>query len=295
MACVFGEMRTLKTSERWWWWSPKCTSDRFPGIAVRRAKCVVMPATTVGECQSHPLCRVQPITFHRSSAPVYPPSLNDPCTRCLSQPTTSHTVSLWHYLALRALTLSRSIAFSHWVTFAFAPADTWFLPLSTSHTVSLYSAYIWSCVARQDNFILSHAQFDALLSAQVAPTVAAPTVAAHTLFCQPLLHYWCTIQHTAHHTNHCYTSTAPCSTPLGAPTSAAPIATKPTAAAPTTAALAMLHHTLCVAPSKHKCSVAHFSSLPPNNTFACFPLLFADSDYCPCNFPLGPAIIVCLQ
>ena len=75
---------------------------------------------------------------------------------------------------------------------------------------------------------------------------------AHTLLCQPLLHYCCTIQHTAHHSNHCCTNTAPYSTPLGTPTSAAPITTEPCAAAPTTAALAMLHHTLCVVPSKHK-------------------------------------------
>ena len=76
-----------------------------------------MPATTAGECQSHPLCRVQPITFHRSRAPVYSPNLNDPCTRCLSQPTTlsrSLTISLYalsHCLALsRSHTESRSLS-----------------------------------------------------------------------------------------------------------------------------------------------------------------------------------------
>ena len=62
-----------------------------------------------------PLYRVQPIGFHQSHSHVYSPSLNDPCTHCLSQPTTSshclaltlsrsisHTVSLYisHYLAL---------------------------------------------------------------------------------------------------------------------------------------------------------------------------------------------------
>ena len=79
---------------------------------------------------------------------------------------------------------------------------------------------------------------------------------AHTLLCRPLLHYCCTIQHIAHHSNHCCTNTAPYSTPLVTQTYAAPNTTGPTAAAPTTvapttAALAMLHHTLCVAPSKH--------------------------------------------
>ena len=131
-------------------------------------------------------------------------------------PPRPHIVSLSHYLALRALTLSRSISFSYWVTFAFAPVATWYLPLSTSHIVSRYSPYIWSCVARQDNLILSHAQFDAPFNAQVTPAVAAPAVAAHTLLHQPQLRYWCrTIQHTTHHINHCYTNTAPYSTPLG--------------------------------------------------------------------------------
>ena len=63
---------------------------------------------------------------------------------------------------------------------------------------------------------------------------------AHTLLCQPLLHYCCTIQHYAHHSNHCCTNTAPYSAPLVAQSSAAPNATEPTAAAPTTATPAML-------------------------------------------------------
>ena len=84
---------------------PKCTADRFPGIAATWASVL----ETAGECPSYPLCRVQPIAFHQSRPPVYSPSLNDPCTRCLSQPTTSS-----HCLAL---TLSRS---------------------TRSHTVSLY-------------------------------------------------------------------------------------------------------------------------------------------------------------
>ena len=75
----------------------------WPGICSRRM------LEGEGECPSHPLCRVQPIVFHQSRAPVYSPSLNDPCTRRLSQPTTSP-----HRLAL---TLSRS---------------------TRSHTVSLY-------------------------------------------------------------------------------------------------------------------------------------------------------------
>jgi hypothetical protein len=78
---------------------------------------VSVRARTAGECPSHPLCRVQPIAFHQSRAPVYSPCLNDPCTRCLSQPTTSP-----HCLAL---TLSRS---------------------TRSHTVSLYLVLILSHV-----------------------------------------------------------------------------------------------------------------------------------------------------
>ena len=45
--------------------------------------------TTAGECPSHPSCCVQPIAFHESRSPVCSPSRGDPCTRCLSQPTTS--------------------------------------------------------------------------------------------------------------------------------------------------------------------------------------------------------------
>ena len=48
MACVFGEMRTLKTSERW---SPKSSVEPRNNS---KAKCVVVPA---GECPSHPLWR----------------------------------------------------------------------------------------------------------------------------------------------------------------------------------------------------------------------------------------------
>ena len=89
MACVFGEMRTLKMSERWWVVGAQNLSrlGRFPGIAVQR--CVSVPAWTAGECRSHPLCRVQPIAFHQSRAPVYSPCLNNPCILLLSQPTTS--------------------------------------------------------------------------------------------------------------------------------------------------------------------------------------------------------------
>ena len=54
MACVFGQMRTLKTGSRW---SPKSVpfrkdafwTDRFPGIAARRAKCVVITSAAVRE------------------------------------------------------------------------------------------------------------------------------------------------------------------------------------------------------------------------------------------------------
>ena len=123
--------------------------------------------------------------------------------------------------------------------------------VNVSHRLALFRIHLTVCRATgQFNApTLSHAQFDAPFNAQVTPTVAIPTVTAHTHSC-------CTIQHTAHHSNHCCTNTAPYSTPLVTQTYAAPNTTGPTAAAPTTvapttAALAMLHHTLCVAPSKH--------------------------------------------
>ena len=218
-------MRTLKTGLRWGWEPKSCSrlgKQRLLDGQVSRnsssMRCVSVLARTAGECPSHPLCRVQPIAFHQSRAPVYPTSLNDPLSRCLSQPTTSpQCLALTLSRSTRSHTVSPYLVLtpSH-VRFRTSAAATWYLPLSTSRIVSLYSAYIWLCVARQDNSInaptLSHARFDAPFNAQVQPTVAAPTVAAHTLLLQPHLHYWCTMQHTAHHTNHCYTNTAPYST-----------------------------------------------------------------------------------
>ena len=165
-----------------------------------------------------------------------------PMHRCLSQPTTSphclaltlsrstrsHTVSL--YLAL-TLSHVRFRTSCHMVSSS----------VNVSHRLALFRIHLTVCHATgQFNApTLSHAHFDAPFNAQVTRTVAAPTVAAHTLLRQPQLHYWCTIQHsehTAHHINRCCTYTAPYSTPLGTPTSAAPITTEPSAAAPTTVA-----------------------------------------------------------
>ena len=252
-----------EVSENEWAVSPAQNLSRlgrFPGIAARRRKSSVLG--TAGECPSYPLCRVQPIAFHQSRSPLYSPSRDDPCTAVCHSSPRPHIVSLSHYLALLALTLSRSISFSHWVTFALAPAATWYLPLPTSHTVSHYSAHIWLCVARQDNSAHRHwathgsAARRTIQRTGNAHCCYSNCYCAHTLLCRPLLHYCCTIQHTAHHSNHCCTNTAPYSTPLVTQTYAAPNTTGPTAAAPTTvapttAALAMLHHTLCVAPSKH--------------------------------------------
>ena len=104
MACVFGEMRTLKTSERWWrWWNPKCAAVRFPGIAAQKRNASSVLVTTAGECLSYQLCRVRPISCNEPRSPLYSPSCDDPCTRCLSQPTTlsrSHTVSPYLVLTL---------------------------------------------------------------------------------------------------------------------------------------------------------------------------------------------------
>ena len=76
----------------------------------KRRQCL---ATTSGECPSHPLCCVQPIAFDQSRTTVYSPNLNDPCTRCLTQPTTSsHCLppTLSHSIAL---TLSPSLYLRH--------------------------------------------------------------------------------------------------------------------------------------------------------------------------------------
>ena len=137
MACVFGEMRTLKTSERW-------GAQMYVGQVARNSSPTGVVSADLGECPSYPLCRVQPIAFHQSRPPVYSPSLNDPCTRCLSQlqPTTpSHCLALTLSRFTRS-TLSRSISLSHRVTFALASAASWCVSLSTSHAVSLSSAYM---------------------------------------------------------------------------------------------------------------------------------------------------------
>ena len=109
VACVFGEMRTLKTGWRWGAQKPACLG-RFPGIAGHLG---VISAGPPGECPSYPLCRVQPIVFHQSRAPLYSPSRDDPCTAVCHSPPRPHIVSLSHYLVRLALTLSRSISFSH--------------------------------------------------------------------------------------------------------------------------------------------------------------------------------------
>ena len=145
-----------------------------------------------GECPSHPLCRVQSIAFHQSRSSVYSPSRDDPCTRCLSQPTTSshclaltlsrstrsHTVSLYLVLTLSHVRFRTSC---HMVSSS----------VNVSHRLALFRIHLTVCHATgQFNApTLSHAHFDAPFNAQVTRTVAAPTVAAHTLLRQPQLHY----------------------------------------------------------------------------------------------------------
>ena len=216
-----------------------------------------MPAPIAGECPSHPLCRAQPIAFHQTRAPVYSPCLNDPCTRCLSQPTTSphclaltlsrstrsHTVSLYLVLILSHVRFRTSC---HMVSSS----------VNVSHRLALFPIHLTVCCATERSDTEPRTVRRTIRRAGNAHCCYSNCYCAHTLLCQPLLHYCCTIQHTAHHSNHCCTNTAPYSTPLVTQTYAAPNTTGPTAAAPTTvapttAALAMLHHTLCVAPSKH--------------------------------------------
>ena len=142
---AFGEMRTLKTGSRW---SPKCTADRFPGIAARRRNASSVLATTAGKCLSYQLCRVRPISCNESRSPLHSPSCYDPCTRRLSQPTTlsrSHTISL--YSLAHCLALSRSHAESRLLSHQL-PHGTRYHPLSTSHTVSFYPECIRLTVCR---------------------------------------------------------------------------------------------------------------------------------------------------
>ena len=185
MACVFGEMRTLKTSERW-------GAQMYVGQVARNSSPTGVVSADLGECPSYPLCRVQPIAFHQSRPPVYSPSLNDPCTRCLSQPTTSshclaltlsrstrsHTVSLYLVLTLSHVRFRTSC---HMVSSS----------VNVSHRLALFRIHLTVCHATgQFNApTLSHAHFDPPFNAQVTRTVAAPTVAAHTLLRQPQLHY----------------------------------------------------------------------------------------------------------
>ena len=112
MAFVFGEMRTLNTSERWWW-SPKCTSDRFPGIAVRRKMrrdacdhCWWVPVSFI---VSRPTHHIPPVSCTRLSTQSEWPMhalfvTTHHITHCLaltlSRSTRSHTVSLYRVLTL---------------------------------------------------------------------------------------------------------------------------------------------------------------------------------------------------
>lgn len=188
-----------------------------------------MLATTAGECLSYQLCRVRPISCNESRSPLHSPSCDDPCTRCLSQPTTSsrsHTISL--YSLAHCLALSRSHAESRSLSHQL-PHGTWYHPLSTSHTVSLYPECIRLTVCRATGQ-------PSVQRTDTEPRTVRRTIqrtgnahccysncyCAHTLLCRPLLHYCCTIQHTAHHSNHCCTNTAPYSTPLVTLTSAVP-------------------------------------------------------------------------
>ena len=254
MACVFGEMRTLKTSERWGGAQNLSRLGRILDGQVSRN------SSSTGEMRRQ-CWRPLLVSARLINCVAFNPSHFTSLVHLFSHPvvmthaplfvTAHHIVSLPHYLALLARTLSRPMSFSHWVTFALAPAAPGYMvsySVSVSHRFALFRMHLIVCRATEQPSVqravptLSHARFDAPPNARVTSTAAAPTVAAHTLLCQPLLHYCCTIQHTAHHTDHCCTTTAPLwySTPLVTPTSVAP-----TAAASTIAALAML------SPNKH--------------------------------------------
>ena len=118
MACVFGEMRTLKTGSRWGEVGPKCTSDRFSGIAVRAMRvstyedCWWVPVSSI---VSRPAHRIPPVSctrlFTLSEWPMHALFVTTHHVPTLSR---SHTISLYalsHCLALsRSHTESRSLS-----------------------------------------------------------------------------------------------------------------------------------------------------------------------------------------
>ena len=179
MACVFGEMRTLKAGSRW---SPKSIPfwkvPRNSSRACEAEDCWWVPVSSI---VSRPAHRIPPVSctrlFTLSGWPMHASFVTTHHVPTLSR---SHTISL--YALSHCLALSRSHTESRSLLHQLPHHDGIFLAaLATSHIVSLHSPYIWLCVAWQDNLILSHARFDAPFNAQVTPNVAAPTVAAHTL------------------------------------------------------------------------------------------------------------------
>ena len=130
------------------------------------------------------------------------------------------------------LALSRSHAESRSLSHQL-PHGTWYHPLSTSHTVSLYPECIRLTVCRATGqpsvqrtdtesrtvrrttertgnihcCMLRCCCFNCCCAHTVLPTTAALLLhhTAHRPSHQPLLHYYCTIQHTTRHTNLCCT------------------------------------------------------------------------------------------
>ena len=117
MACVSGEMRTLKTGSRWRWGevSPNVRMGHFPGITTRRAKCVVsdstgdhcwwVPVSTIVLCSAR---RISSVSFTRLF--TQSTGMSHPRAVCHNPPR-PHIVSLPHHLALslsHCLALSRS-------------------------------------------------------------------------------------------------------------------------------------------------------------------------------------------
>jgi hypothetical protein len=254
MACVFGEMRTLKTGSRWW--SPKSVPFRKVSrnsSSKANASSVLVSARLIHCVAFNPSHFISLVHLSLCS-----PNRDDPCARCLSQSTTSS-----HCLAP---TLSRSTR-SHTVS----P----YLVLTLSHVRSRTSCHMVHGISLCQRltpfrFIPHLIVCRATGQPSVQRTDTEPRTVrrttertgnihccgsncccAHTVVPTTAALYCCTIQHIAHHTDHCCTIAAPYSTPLVTPTSSAPTAAAPTTAAPTTAALAMLHRTLSVAPNKH--------------------------------------------
>ena len=128
----------------------------FPGIAARRAKCVVSAGLLVSARL------INCVAFNPSHFTslvhlfIHPVVMTH--ARACRFVTAHHIVSLPHDLALLARTLSRPISFSHRVTFALAPAakshrDRLASSVNVSHRFALFRMHLIVCRATGQPFV----------------------------------------------------------------------------------------------------------------------------------------------